>query len=544
MKQASVKADPLPDPVVEDQQLPEGWAYGTLEDMIGPGGILTDGDWVERKDQDPYGDVRLIQLADIGDGYYRNKSQRYLTSQKAVELRCSYLQKGDVLIARMAEPLGRACIFPGDKRRAVTAVDVCIVRTGKRSILPPWIMHTVNSPVVRRHIEGLQRGTTRGRISRRNLVSVSLPVPPLAEQKRIVAKVEQLLARVNAARERLAKAPEILKRFRQSVLAAACSGRLTADWRNENSNLEAAARLIKRIFTKREEQFKEEVKKTKVGVKKIPKKPARLRPRKVEVKDLPEIPEQWAWVYLPDLGYMSRGKSRHRPRNAPHLYGGPYPFIQTGDIARCGGRITSHQQTYSEEGLAQSRLWTVGTVCITIAANIASSAILTYPACFPDSVVGVNPDVNLCLPEYLEFFIRTAQADLDQFAPATAQKNINVAILNDVVVPLPPFAEQQEIVRRVNSLFKLADAIDNRVEVASVRAEKLIQSILAKAFRGELVPNEAELARREGRDYEPALVLLERIKAERETIRKERRPKKQIVSRRRSHRKLAKATAT
>ncbi|MGB9497827.1 MAG: restriction endonuclease subunit S [Dissulfuribacterales bacterium] len=387
------------------------------------------------------------------------------------------------------------------------------------------------------NLAGLDTSTAIPGLNRNDLYNRHIPLPPIAEQKRIVAKVEQLLARVNVARERLAKVPEILKRFRQSVLAAACSGRLTADWRNENSNLEAAARLIKRIFTKREEQFKE-------GVKKIPKKPARLRPRKVEVKDLPEIPEQWAWVYLPDLGYMSRGKSRHRPRNAPHLYGGPYPFIQTGDIARCGGRITSHQQTYSEEGLAQSRLWTVGTVCITIAANIASSAILTYPACFPDSVVGVNPDVNLCLPEYLEFFIRTAQADLDQFAPATAQKNINVAILNDVVVPLPPFAEQQEIVRRVNSLFKLADAIDNRVEVASVRAEKLIQSILAKAFRGELVPNEAELARREGRDYEPASVLLECIKAERETIRKERRPKKQIVSRRRSHRKLAKATAT
>jgi len=160
-------------------------------------------------------------------------------------------------------------------------------------------------------------------------------------------------------------------------------------------------------------------------------------------------------------------------------------------------------------------MWPAGTVCITIAANIANSAILTYPACFPDSVVGVIPDESLCLAEYLEFFIRTARADLDQFAPATAQKNINIGILSDVAVPLPHLAEQHEIVRRVEALFKLADTIEKRVAAATARTEKLTQAILAKAFRGELVPTEAELARREGRDYEPASVLLERIQAER-----------------------------
>jgi len=162
-------------------------------------------------------------------------------------------------------------------------------------------------------------------------------------------------------------------------------------------------------------------------------------------------------------------------------------------------------------------MWQAGTICITIAANIANSAILTYPACFPDSVVGVIPDESLCLAEYLEFFIRTARADLDQFAPATAQKNINIGILSDVAVPLPHLTEQHEIVRRVEALFKLADTIEKRVAAATARAERLTQAILAKAFRGELVPTEAELARRERRDYEPAAVLLARIRAERIT---------------------------
>jgi type I restriction enzyme S subunit len=139
---------------------------------------------------------------------------------------------------------------------------------------------------------------------------------------------------------------------------------------------------------------------------------------------------------------MNRGKSKHRPRNAPHLYGGKYPFVQTGDISQSNGRITKHTQTYSEAGLAQRKLWPQGTICITIAANIASSAVLTYPACFPDpdSVVGILSDVFP--PEYIEFFIRTARSELEQFAPATAQKNINIGILNKVVIPLAPIKDR------------------------------------------------------------------------------------------------------
>jgi type I restriction enzyme S subunit len=160
-------------------------------------------------------------------------------------------------------------------------------------------------------------------------------------------------------------------------------------------------------------------------------------------------------------------------------------------------------------------LWPAGTICITIAANIANSAILTYPACFPDSVVGLITDPKLCVAEFAEFFIRTAREDLSQFAPATAQKNINIGILGEVAVPLPPLYEQREIVRRVEALFALAEGIEAHVRAATLRAERLPQSILARAFRGELVPTEAELAAKEGREYEPASVLLERIQEER-----------------------------
>jgi type I restriction enzyme S subunit len=429
-------------------------------------------------------------------------------------------REGDVIFAKITPCMenGKAAIARNLRSGFGFGSTEFHVLRSSGAVLPEFIYHFIRQESFRKAAEAEMTGSVgQRRVPADFLRQAELPLAPLAEQKRIVAKIEELLAQVNAARAGLAKVTRILKRFRQAVLAAACSGRLTEEWRANQESLESAPKLVRRIAEKRQQRYAEECKKAKAAGDKVPKEPQNLRPREVAAADLPEIPDDWTWIYLPDIGYMNRGKSRHRPRNAAHLYGGPYPFIQTGDIAQSGGRITSHRQTYSEAGLAQSRMWPAGTVCVTIAANIANSAILTYPACFPDSVVGMNPEQGLCRPEYLEFFIRTARSDLDQLAPATAQKNINIEILNDVVIALPPFAEQNEIVRRVEALFKLADTIEKRVEAATKRTEKLTQAILAKAFRGELVPTEAELARREGRSYEPASALLARIKAERAT---------------------------
>jgi type I restriction enzyme S subunit len=506
-----------PEPVALVPDLPEGWVETTLDQLLQ---TLESG-------SRPKGGVRGIKegIPSIGgehlddNGGFRFQSIKFVPHRFFERMNRGQIQAGDILIVKDGATTGKVALarddFPYNPAVVNEHVFICRPAVG---VYPPFLFYFLFSKEGQDHILENFRGSAQGGINQSFAPGTAIPFASLAEQKRIVAKVEQLLARVNATRERLAKVPEILKRFRQSVLAAACSGRLTADWREEHADFESAEQLIERVFAKRREQYKAESKKVRAGSRKTPKKSANLMPRKVEVNELPEIPDVWAWVYLPDLGYMSRGKSRHRPRNASHLYGGCYPFIQTGDIAQSGGRITSHRQTYSENGLAQSRLWPADTVCITIAANIASSAILTYPACFPDSVVGVNPDGDLCLTKYVEFFVRTAQADLDQFAPATAQKNINIGILNDVVVPLPPFVEQQEIVRRVEALFKLANTIEKRVGLATARAEKMAQSILSKAFRGELVPTEAELARREGRSYEPASALLAKIEAQRKDV--------------------------
>jgi len=154
---------------VPADDLPVDWSLKTIEELVGVEGLFVDGDWVESKDQDPDGEVRLVQLADIGDGAFRHKSNRFLTKEKAKELGCTFLEQGDVLIARMPDPLGRACIYPGGPRPAVTAVDVAIVRAGGNAFNHRWLMHFVNAPAFRSAVASLQGGSTRKRISRGNL---------------------------------------------------------------------------------------------------------------------------------------------------------------------------------------------------------------------------------------------------------------------------------------------------------------------------------------------------------------------------------------
>ncbi|WP_188198477.1 hypothetical protein [Acinetobacter baumannii] len=115
--------------------LPEGWALSTLPESIAIDGLISDGDWIESKDQNPNGSIRLIQLADIGDGDFKNKSKRFMSPDHADALNCTYLESGDVLIARMPDPLGRACLFPDIGQDAVTVVDICLIRTGKKTAI-------------------------------------------------------------------------------------------------------------------------------------------------------------------------------------------------------------------------------------------------------------------------------------------------------------------------------------------------------------------------------------------------------------------------
>lgn len=192
-------------------------------------------------------------------------------------------------------------------------------------------------------------------------------------------------------------------------------------------------------------------------------------------------PKGWEVKLLGELGTLDRGKSKHRPRNAPELLGGKYPLIQTGDVANSEGYIQRYSSTYSELGLKQSKMWPIGTLCITIAANIASTGILTFPACFPDSVVGFASDQE-GRAEYVQGLFAFLKEILERKAPQVAQKNINLKILRNLPVPNPPVEHQQQFASIVTKIEEQKARLRTHLE----ELDTLFASLQSRAFKGEL----------------------------------------------------------
>ncbi|CAH0142277.1 MULTISPECIES: restriction endonuclease subunit S [unclassified Pedobacter] len=163
----------------------------SISELIKTGGLFNDGDWIESKDQDPNGEVRLIQLGDIGDGVFIDKSDRYLSFEKANELKCTFLRKGDILIARMPDPIGRSCVFPGFEYPCVTVVDVAIIRPNNPSVYNDWLKYKLNSPYFRHLLKEYTNGTTRTRISRKNLNKIKFRLPIFDDQVRTAVMLEK-----------------------------------------------------------------------------------------------------------------------------------------------------------------------------------------------------------------------------------------------------------------------------------------------------------------------------------------------------------------
>ena len=185
----------------------------------------------------------------------------------------------------------------------------------------------------------------------------------------------------------------------------------------------------------------------------------------------------WKIEKFKKLGTLERGKSQHRPRNAPELLGGSYPLIQTGDIAQAGLYLDSFSQTYSELGLKQSRLWKKGTLCITIAANIAKTSILNFDACFPDSVVGFVNNTS-CNIMFIQIWMSFLQKILENNAPQAAQKNINLEILGNLDVILPPFELQEKFAAIVEQI----GTEKSKIKSAIAETQTLFNALMAEYF--------------------------------------------------------------
>ena len=272
-------------------------------------------------------------------------------------------------------------------------------------------------------LEPYVSGMAQPKLNQKSLNSISVPLPPLPEQKRIVAILDKAFAGIN-----------------QAVANAV---------KNLANGRELFESYLNTIFTQKG--------------------------------------EEWVEKTLKDISVeFGRGKSKHRPRNDPKLYGGSYPFVQTGDVRNSTHLITEYSQTYNEEGLAQSKLWKRGTICITIAANIAETGILDFDACFPDSVIGIVVDERQTFNTYVEYLLQAMKARLKAKGKGSAQDNINLGTFKNEYFPFPSLKEQKKIISVLLDLSKGVHRLESIYQQKLTALQELKKSILQKAFTGKL----------------------------------------------------------
>ena len=182
---------------------------------------------------------------------------------------------------------------------------------------------------------------------------------------------------------------------------------------------------------------------------------------------------KWEYKTLDQLGTVSRGKSKHRPRNDPKLFGGKYPFIQTADVKNADYYITKYSDTYNESGLAQSKLWDKGTLCITIAANIADTGVLAFPACFPDSIMGFVPFEGVANTRFIKYCFDRLQRDCKQISQGTAQDNLSWKKLSTIKFCIPEYKEQCRIADILSAYDDLIENNQKQIKLLEEAAQRL-----------------------------------------------------------------------
>ena len=466
-----------------DEDLPEDWTLDTIGSLIAKDGVFVDGDWVESKDQDPNGDVRLIQLADIGDGFYRNRSDRYLTYDKALKLGCTFLKHGDVLVARMPDPLGRACIFPGDSKKSVTVVDVCIIRPNRTDINNRWLMYFVNAPAFRAAVASLQAGSTRKRISRSNLAKIQMPVPPPNEQKLIVAEIEKQFSRLDEAVANLKRVKANLKRYKAAVLKAAVEGRLVETeaelTRREGRDYETGAQLLQRIREIRRSQWKGKGK--------------NKEPAATDTEDQPELPEGWVWASVGALGAVIGGFTKNPKRAKLPM---KLPYLRVANVYANELRLEEIEKIGVEKNELEKLLVLKNDLLI-VEGNGSPDQIgrlaiwdgSINPCIHQNHLIKVRLSSE-CEPKWVVNWLLSLDGRTcirDVASSTSGLYTLSVGKVSALPVPLPPFDEQRRIITEVDRRISIISEIETEVETNLMRTERMRQSILKSAFIGKSI---------------------------------------------------------
>lgn len=450
--------------------LPPGWACARLGDL---------GEWrsggtpsKSRSDFWTGGTIPWVSPKDMKRERL-NGTIDTITPEAAEDANLKFIEPGGVLFVVRGMILARA--FPvalADKR--------LVINQDMRALIPAA---GVDAEYLLRYLQAQEhrvlhviKEATHGTLRLDSDILKAWPVlvPPLAEQRRIASRIQAVLSRVTAARERLAKVPTILKRFRQSVLAAACSGRLTAHWRVEHGAPE---------------------------------------------RDGAELPPTWQTATVADviesLKYGTSRKCDYNVNGVPVLR---IPNIGDGVIDRADLKYAALDDREFEQ--LRLREGDVLMIRSNGSVSLLGKAALVrrddVDSAYAGYLIRLRPDRNKILPEYLNMVLGSFEVRLQIELPARSTSgvnNINSDEVRALPVKLPPLDEQREIVRQMSEMYTLFRKIEVRVTAGTLRSDKLVQATLAKALRGELVHTEAELAESEGREFETAEQLLERVRA-------------------------------
>lgn len=482
-----------------NDDLPEGWVMLPLSELLsdfrtGPfGSALHESDYVE-------GGIPVINPTNLVNGIVRPNRLKTVNRVTFARLREYSLLEGDIIIARRGE-MGRSALITASESGWLCGTGSAILRL-RQGLSPEFVQMLVSSPEVRAYLSDASVGSTMDNLNQRTFKAMPILVPPLAEQERIVARIKELSTKSDICQGRLVNVRLILKRFRQAVLAAACSGRLTADWRARHPTLQPLNDVIKAIQQRRLKAGSTEAHREKIA----------------EVYSHPEegeqetLPSGWEFVRLAKLAdsfdYGTSAKSNSTGA-VPVLRMGN---LQNGEIDWTNLAFTSDEREINDYALQPNTVLFNRTNSPEL---VGKTAIYRGErrAIFAGYLIRVRvvPELD---PEYLNLCLNTTYAR--EFCSqvktdGVSQSNINAQKLGAFEVPYCPIQEQREIVRRVQALDAVSDKIEARYAKARAYVDKITQSILAKAFRGELVPTEAALAKTEGRTYETAEQLVARI---------------------------------
>lgn len=365
-------------------------------------------------------------------------------------------------------------------------------------------------------LEELNRATALPGLNREEAYDTEIVLPPLKEQSRIVAKIEALQERSSRARKALEAIPTLLEKFRQSVLAAAFRGDLTAGWRAQNPDLEPASVLLERIKKERRRRW-EEAELAKMKAKgKAPQdnkwKQKYEEPAPVDTTDLPELPEGWCWSRLEMVAGVIDPHPSHR--TPPQVHGG-HPYIGIGDISKDGVIDFLNVRRVSKNVMSEHKKryqLKKGDFIFGKIGTLGSPRLLPEPFDYTVSanVILIQPDLLLS-KTWLFFYLASPQIEsiINKTRSATSQPAFGMGKTMNLVIPIAPLDEQVEIVRKIRTKFEIMKRFLMSISKAALSLNELDQSILSKAFRGELVPQDP--------NDEPASVLLERIREERES---------------------------